>query len=101
MARDHERVVVTMTDGSRFEGNVSLHGRTRVVDTFNHPEPFFNLRDVTVAGGEHVPLMILNKTQVVWIRHLAPPEDEVRETLVLRKGQEPKSVFASKEPPRA
>ena len=93
MPKDTQRIVATMVDGSRFEGDFSIHGHERAVDTLNHIETFFHLRDVKAQDGAELPLVVLNKVQVVSIRHTAPPEDEIRGTLVLRKKNEPRKVF--------
>ena len=93
MEKDILRVVVKMADGTRYEGDISLHGHERVVDTLNHIDTFFHLRDVKLDTGEILPLVVVNKSHVATAWHLAPPREEIDNTLVLRKGNQPKSVF--------
>jgi len=96
MPKERERIVVKMSDGSQYEGDISLHGRDRVVDTMNHEEPFFNLRNVKTPDGGEIPLIVLCKAQVVSLAYLAPPTQEIKVTRVLRKGDQPRAVFERK-----
>ena len=93
MSKEFERVLVKMADGAQYEGDISLHGRDRVVDTLNHPEPFFNLRNVKTPDGGETGLVVLCKSQVVSVQYLTPPLQELNVTRVLRKGDQPHSVF--------
>ncbi len=93
MPKERERIIVKMSDGSQYEGDISLHGRDRVVDTLNHPEPFFNLRNVQSADGNDFPLVILCKKQVISARHVTPPIQEIKVTRMLRKESKAKGVF--------
>lgn len=95
MSKERERIIVKLVDGTVAEGYISLHGRVRVVDTLNHPEPFFNLREVEIKGGDSTPLMMVSKRQVVSVRHVTPPDSEINGTVVLRKSAQ-RNVFDKK-----
>lgn len=91
LTKESERVIVKMTDGTLFEGEVSLHQRSRVVDSLNHDEPFFNLRHVKINEKEDADLVVLRKSQVIWVRYVNTPADEISGTMVMRKGDKAKS----------
>lgn len=87
MSKERERIIVKMVNGDVYEGSLSLHGRIRVVDTLNHPEPFFNLRRARLTDGEEIPLIVLAKDQVVSVQQITPPAEEIQGTTMLRKGE--------------
>ncbi len=93
MSKESDRITVVMSDGTQYEGDISLHDRARLVDLMNHPDPFFNLRKAVNKEGEKFPLLVLSKHHVVSLRHLAPPENELNGTVMLRKSDAPKAVF--------
>ena len=65
--REYRKVTVKTTDGSTLMGKVNIGIKDRVSDLFTRSDsPFVVLTDVETRDGSG-KVLILNKTQIVWV----------------------------------
>jgi small nuclear ribonucleoprotein (snRNP)-like protein len=70
--KEKERVLVKMTDGSQFEGDLASATKAlSLVETLNDPSPFVLLEDISIGGIRSEHYVILNKAQIVSISPVA------------------------------
>lgn len=65
--KEYRKVTVKTTDGSTMMGSINIGIKDRVSDLFTRSEsPFVVLTDVETREGSG-KVLILNKTQIVWV----------------------------------
>lgn len=63
--RETERVRLKMIDGSKYEGDLLLDGKSRATDVLNQPGNFIVLTRISIAGKISDEKVILNKSHIV------------------------------------
>ncbi|MBN2713763.1 MAG: hypothetical protein JXR97_15200 [Planctomycetes bacterium] len=94
MTKEYDHIVITMSDGTCYTGQVHLLGHSRIHDLLNNEkEPFLALKGVIKNSGEKVHWILLNKSHIISLEPPTGEESGVFQqpgfTRVLHKGDQP------------